>query len=143
MALDLAPDEEIWHEELVHTAHEKKWLPGQVTITNQRVILRVARPKPSRGWAALGWAGLLFRAVDQAAIPDRVTGAIERADFESAVVEHHSVHIRSRGTGYAATWFTVETPAAASLGALLTRWAAGEDPRVPVASLPVATLLKP
>ncbi|HEY4240107.1 MAG TPA: hypothetical protein VGM88_09840 [Kofleriaceae bacterium] len=134
--------EEILRQELVDAWVDKKQVRGEIVVTSWRVLLRVGEPKRMWRWQNM-LPFLLQRVVDQTFdLPVSVTAEIERDDFESAEVEGKLLYVRSRGTGYAATYFTAQTSLAVELSAFLRRWAAGEDPRVPGPDVPGATLVK-
>lgn len=133
---ELEADEQVLHRESVSTAENGKVVPGEVILTTQRVVLVAEKFSGAR--MALGLlGGLLSEATKQV----RVTHEIRRESFADAeLIGKKDVRVRSKGEGYAMTWFDFSTSTKTCKAWIdrLHTWATGSSPAAP---LPAAKLV--
>ena len=137
---ELEADEQVLDRESVSTAENGKVVPGEVILTTRRVVLLAEKFSDAR--MALGLLGGLLGGLFAAATKEvRVTHEIRRESFADAeLIGKKDLRVRSKGEGYAMTWFDFSTSTKACKAWVdrLHTWATGSPPAAP---LPAAKLV--
>jgi hypothetical protein len=132
--------ERVLHRHRITTTVGRQVVPGELILTDQRVVLSQDAAGVAAAFAWFGLLGGLLSALKRPVMSHQIW----RTEFSAAEVTGvDELKVRSQGEGYAVTWFEVRpvglaaarTKAATEWADRLHRWAAGT---LDAAELPLA-----